>query len=73
MNQLDERFEGLAGTITQYQLVQLLALQAALDDADDITGAEYALSVLQDTAYDGEPSGWPAVLQYWVDGEYREE
>ena len=73
MNQLDERFEELAGTITPAQLTQLLKLQAALSDADDITGAWMALYDLQCTRHDCEPSGWPAVLQYWVDGEYREE
>lgn len=73
MNQIDERFEGLTGNITPAQLVQLLALQTALNDDDDTTGAEYALSELQNCRHDGEPSGWPAVLQYWFDGEYREE
>tara|TARA_Y100000114_G_scaffold72084_1_gene66019 strand:+ start:1368 stop:1730 length:363 start_codon:yes stop_codon:yes gene_type:complete len=73
MNQIDERFEGLTGNITPAQLVQLLALQTALNDDDDTTGAEYALSEIQNCRHDGEPSGWPAVLQYWFDGEYREE
>ena len=73
MNQIDERFEGLNGTITPAQLVQLLALQTALNDDDDITGAEYALAQIQNSRHDAEPSGWPAVLQYWFDGEYREE
>ena len=73
MNQIDERFEGLTGNITPAQLVQLLALQTALNDDTDKTGAEYALGEIQNCRHDGEPSGWPAVLQYWFDGEYREE
>lgn len=73
MNPLDERFEGLAGTITPDQQAQLLKLQVALDDADDTTGADFALSELQNQRYDGSPEGWPAILQYWVDGEYRED
>ena len=73
MNQIDERFEGLTGNITPAQLVQLLALQTALNDDTDKTGAEYALGEIQNSRHDGEPSGWPAVLQYWFDGEYREE
>ena len=73
MNQIDERFEGLNGIITPSQLVQLLALQNALNDDNDTTGAEYALTEIQNCRHDGELSGWPAVLQWWFDGEYREE
>ena len=73
MNMLDERFEGLFGTITEKQTEHLKAMQAALGNENDETGAELALDELQNSGYDGSNCGWPAVLRAWVNGEYGDQ
>lgn len=68
---LDERFEGLAGSITAEELRQLLSLQEALTPQDE-SGAAEALEAIQEARLDGdEVCGWRAVLTDWAAGEYQ--
>jgi len=73
MNKLDERFEGLAGPITQGDYAVLLRLLAARDDADDTTGAAAALEDVHAARHDGDDCGWRSVLNYWVNGDYSDD
>ena len=68
---LDERFEGLAGSITAEELAELRRLQGALTPEDE-TGAAEALEAIQEARLDGDKvCGWRAVLTDWAAGEYQ--
>jgi len=73
MTKLDERFEGLAGPMTNFAGTALPLLQAALDDADDTTGAAAALTDIQTARHDGDDCGWRSVLHNWHDGDYSDD
>lgn len=67
MMKLDERLEGLAGDMTLGRRCALRRLMAAVDDADDTTGAAAALAGIQAARHDGDDCGWRSVLNDWIE------
>jgi len=67
MMKLDERLEGLAGDMTLGRRSALRRLMAAVDDADDMTGAAAALAGIQAARHDGDDCGWRSVLNDWIE------